>query len=438
MNPAMTPCAAPPGYYGGPYMPSLNPGQSGYPYRCVPVPGSYPVPFPGYGGPIPQPFLGPPQPYPSTPCAYGPYPGMFPPGYMVPQQQYPQPCMYGGLPMPPPPLAHSQDGAAVQCPTMSTNGIPNNILDQEQRTGSALMRPGDDDSSCAYDLPTAAHQQQKSTVPSKCPPGFQQIRSGDISPASMQWNTMVSHDDPQVPGIPHTEDIEDRDQTDDSKSGLWLPSSEYPTGGCQTTSDIEDKNVPEGSSSELWLLSSEHSTAGCHLTPDSDITSNCQPFPDLTLDTQPPRSDLLPEHSNKSVVNALASSNIQMSSCEELGTDETDVATSESLTPPVQEEEPISMEETCEKETYPDSFSSDSNDTVSVPAPAVYFTTTTKSDNSDGTTKFTWNAASKDLHFTCREYLVCAFQYVYCGLCFSSGLPLENKCWVVPWPITLT
>ncbi|XP_062599734.1 nematocyst expressed protein 4-like [Saccostrea cucullata] len=118
MNPAMTPCAAPPGYYGVPYLPSLNP--YGYPTPCVPVPGSYPVPFPGYGGPFPQPFLGPPQPYPSIPYAYGPHPGMFPPGYMVPQQAYPQPCMYGGPPVPTP-LTQVQDGGAVQYPTMSQN-----------------------------------------------------------------------------------------------------------------------------------------------------------------------------------------------------------------------------------------------------------------------------------------------------------------------------
>ncbi|XP_062584135.1 uncharacterized protein LOC134266882 [Saccostrea cucullata] len=202
MNPAMTPCAAPPGYYGGPYMPSLNPGGCRYPYPCTPVPGNYLVPFPqGNGGPFPQPFFGPPQPCPSIPFAYGPYPRMFPPEYMVPQQAYPQPCMYGGPPMPP--LTQLQDGGAVQysttsvspvqCPTMSRIEIPNNH-GQELSDGSASLKLSDA-SSCESVLPAAVnfqqqmptltaavHQQQQ--IPTVT--GFSQIPSSDVSPAGMQ------------------------------------------------------------------------------------------------------------------------------------------------------------------------------------------------------------------------------------------------------------
>ncbi|XP_062573225.1 RNA-binding protein 27-like [Saccostrea cucullata] len=394
MNPTMTPCAAPPGFYGGPYLPSHIP--YGYPTPCVPDPGSYPVPFPGYGGPFPQPFFGPPQPYPSIPYAYGPCPGMFPPGYMVPQQQYPQPCMYGGPPMPPPPLAHSQNGVAEQCPVMPTNEIPNNIRDQEQRTGSALMKPGDA-SSCESVLPAPVYhqQQQISTVPRKSPPGFPQIPSGDISPASIQWNTMVSNGDLQVPGIPNT-DIQDKDDSE-----------------------------TDGSESELWLQSSEYSTASCQTTPDTNDTSDCQQqLPDLTADTQPPRSDALPEHSNDKVVNAQTIDYLQEPSYQELVTEQEETATSSLLDP--------------QQKEISEALNADS--TLSVPAIAVYVTiTTTESDTTDGQTRSTWNAANKDLPLNnYRELLVCVFHFVDHGLGIPSGLPLENKCWVVPWPITLT
>ncbi|XP_062574753.1 uncharacterized protein LOC134236593 [Saccostrea cucullata] len=295
MNPAMTPCAAPPGYYGGPYLPTLNP--YGYPTPCVPVPGSYPVPFPGYSGPFLQPFIGPPQPNPSILYAYGPHPGRFQPGYMVPQQTYPQPCMYGGPPMPPPPLAHThtQDGEAVQCPSMPANGIPNN-QGQELSHGSSPLKPGDA-SSCETVLPVAVnnqqqqqqptftaavcHQQQMSTVPRKSQPSFPQIQSGDKSPASTRWNTMVSIGDLNIPGT-------------------------------STTPDIEEKDVPDGSPSELWQPSSEYSTASCQTTPDTNDTSHCQQQTlDLTADTQPHGSDALPEHSNGKVVNAQTIDNLQ-------------------------------------------------------------------------------------------------------------------------------
>ncbi|XP_062587828.1 uncharacterized protein LOC134249497 [Saccostrea cucullata] len=154
MNPAMTPCTAPPGYYGGPYLPTLNP--YGYPTPCVPVPVNYPVPFPG--GPFPQQFLGSPQPYPSIPYAYGPYPGMFPPGYMVPQQQYPQPCMYGGPPIPSP-LANSHDEVAEPCPAMSTSEIPYG-QGQELLDGFSPLKPGDA-SSCESVLPAPVYHQHQ-------------------------------------------------------------------------------------------------------------------------------------------------------------------------------------------------------------------------------------------------------------------------------------
>ncbi|XP_062583724.1 chitin synthase chs-1-like [Saccostrea cucullata] len=378
MNPAMTPCTVPPGYYGGPYMPSLNPGQCGYPYPCTAVPGSYPVPFPGYGGPFSQPFYGPPQPYPSIPYAYGPYPGMFPPGYMVPQQAYPQPFMYGGPPMPTPSV-QLLDGGAVQCPAMSINEIP----DTQDQELLATLRPGDA-STCASDLPAAVHQQhqqqptftaavnqqqQMPTVTCKSPPGFPLIPSGDISPAGIQWNIMVSQDGLHVPGI-------------------------------STTPDIQDKDNSEGSSSELWPLSSEHSTAGCQTTPDAEYTINCQQLldltldaPDLTVNTQPSRSDPSPEHSNKSVVNAQASSNLQDSSYQELVTDEKGTATS-------------SLQDPIHDEKISEALNADP--TMSVPATTVYHDTT-GSDTTDGPTRSTWNAANKDFPFTNYNESLTAF-----------------------------
>ncbi|XP_062598684.1 uncharacterized protein LOC134260117 [Saccostrea cucullata] len=408
MNPAM--CAAPPGYYGGPYMPSLNPGQCGYPYPCTPVPGNYPVPFPGYDGPFPQPFLGPPKPYPSIPYAYGPYPGMFPPGYMVPQMTYPQPCMYGG-PLTPPPLTHLQNEGAVQSPVMSPNEIPDNNQDQVL---SAPFRSGDA-SSCSSVLPAAVNhqqqmptltaavyqqqqqQQQMPTVTCESPPGFPLIQSGDISPASIQWNNMVSQN-----------------------GFLHVP-------GISATPDIEDKDVSEGSSSELRLPSSEHSTAGCHITPDAEYTINCQQLPDLTLDapdltfnTQLSRSDALPEHSNDKVVNAQTTDYLQEPSYQELVTKQEETATS-SLWDPQQKKNSEAL---------------NADSTLSVPATAVNVTTTTiESDSTDGQTRSTWNAADKNPLTYFGECLVCVFLFVYLGLGIPSGLPLENKCWVVPWPI---
>ncbi|XP_061164996.1 uncharacterized protein LOC133173948 [Saccostrea echinata] len=209
---------------------SFNQGQMGYPYSCTPVPGNYNVQFPGYGGPYPQPFFGPPQPCSSIPYAYGPYYGTFPPGYMAPQQQLP--------------------------PNLHTTPRTRN-----KEMGSRLMRPGDF-SSYASDLPaTLHHQQQMPTVPRKSPPGFPQILSGEISPAGMQWNTLVSHTGLLVSGISKTEDMQDRDDSEDSSVELGPPST-------------------------------EHSTAGCQTTPDTDTTSKCKQTLDLTLDTQPSRSDV--------------------------------------------------------------------------------------------------------------------------------------------------
>ena len=51
-------------------------------------------------------------------------------------------------------------------------------------------------------------------------------------------------------------------------------------------------------------------------------------------------------------------------------------------------------------------------------------------DRQNGATRVAWGAAIRDLPLMC---LVVAFLDASFRLFTPSGLPLENKCWSVPW-----
>ena len=70
------------------------------------------------------------------------------------------------------------------------------------------------------------------------------------------------------------------------------------------------------------------------------------------------------------------------------------------------------------------------SDSVIESAPEVDVNNASEGDRQNGATKVAWGAAIRDFPLMC---LVVAFLDASFRLFAPSGLPLENKCWSVPW-----
>ena len=106
-----------------------------------------------------------------------------------------------------------------------------------------------------------------------------------------------------------------------------------------------------------------------------------------------------------------------VSSQNELGSHDTVVVTSKVT----------DQQETGRKLVNTTCFASDS---VIESAPEVDVNNASEGDRQNGATKVAWGAAIRDFPLMC---LVVAFLDASFRLFTPSGLPLENKCWSVPW-----
>ena len=70
------------------------------------------------------------------------------------------------------------------------------------------------------------------------------------------------------------------------------------------------------------------------------------------------------------------------------------------------------------------------SDSVIESAPEVDVNNASEGDRQNGATRVAWGAAIRDFPLMC---LVVAFLDASFRLFTPSGLPLENKCWSVPW-----